>query len=358
MGGSELYLERLVEELGGGWCAGIVSLQDGPFVARLRSRGVPVEVIETGTRAGIVTGAWRLRRLLRRKRPSVVHANGIKAALVAAFATTGTRFPVVWVKHDFSWDGRLGRLVARRCAIVVGVSAAVIEGLGDGIGGKTKVVPHGLAPPDVDREDAATYVRALLGAKATAPVVGLVGRIHSAKGQLELIEALPRVITAQPDLRVALAGPADPHEPGYGRRLRERIDDLGLEHTVTLTGTIDDPLRFIAGCDAIAVPSVPDDRGMGREGFGLVGVEALAVGTPVVGYADGALPEVLGESAVLVEAGDRDALAEALARVVGDPALRRALADAGKERVRVRYRLDDMVASMKSVYREAAAGGA
>ena len=69
----------------------------------------------------------RLRRRLRRDPPEVVHANGLKAALVSVLATMGTRLPVLWVKHDFSFDGRLAALVARRCRIVVTVSAAVAE---------------------------------------------------------------------------------------------------------------------------------------------------------------------------------------------------------------------------------------
>src|SRR5262249_38543235 len=66
LGGSERYLELLLDRLGPDWVHGVVSLEDGPFVGRLRARGHPVLVLPTPARLGILPAAWRLRRLLRR----------------------------------------------------------------------------------------------------------------------------------------------------------------------------------------------------------------------------------------------------------------------------------------------------
>src|SRR5262245_35871222 len=86
-GGSERYLEALVGHLGPAWVRAVVVLDEGPFVDRLRAAGVTVEVVPTGRRAGIASGAVRLRAVLRRLEPAVVHANGVKAALVSGLAT-------------------------------------------------------------------------------------------------------------------------------------------------------------------------------------------------------------------------------------------------------------------------------
>jgi glycosyltransferase involved in cell wall biosynthesis len=118
-------------------------------------------------------------------------------------------------------------------------------------------------------------------------------------------------------------------------------------------GHRDDAAALIAAVDVLTVPSGPDERGMGREGFGLAGVEALAAGTPVVGYADGALPEVLGDAAVLVAPGDRTALARAVAGLLGDSDRRAALAEAGRRRFAERYRLETTAAAMAARYRAA-----
>jgi len=106
------------------------------------------------------------------------------------------------------------------------------------------------------------------------------------------------------------------------------------------------------------IPSVPDDQGMGREGFGLVGIEALALRTPVVGYADGALPEVLGACAVLVAPGDRRALGTAIAQVITDGALREDLVQRGRARYEACYRIETTAAIMAAHYGAAAATGA
>jgi glycosyltransferase involved in cell wall biosynthesis len=75
-----------------------------------------------------------------------------------------------------------------------------------------------------------------------------------------------------------------------------------------------------------------DASGMGAEGFGLVAVEAMAVGTPVVAFAAGALPEVLGDCGVLVPVGDVAALAGAVSEILTDDLRSAELARCGRER--------------------------
>ena len=356
-GGSELYLERLLDELGPDWVEEVVCLAEGPLADRLRTQGWPVRVVPAAGRAGIPRAVWELRRQLRRSPPELVHANGVKAALCAALAATGTATPVVWVKHDFSWDGPLAALVARRCAQVVGVSAAVAETFGPRLRPRVRVVPHGIPEAVVDGAAARERLAADLGCPPSAPVVGLVGRIHPAKGQLELVEAAPRILERRPDTRFALIGHPDPHHPGYAQRVRERADQLGLGERLRLLGHRADAVAAMAACDVVVMPTVRDERGMGREGFGLVGIEALAAGTPVVGYADGALPEVLGSCARLVAPSDRPGLADAVVEVLDDRDLRRRMSQCGRERVRTRYSLATMVGRMQECYRALARGG-
>lgn len=73
----------------------------------------------------MVGAAYRVRKLLQVARPQILHANGLKATLVCQLAVLGTGIPLVWVKHDFSWDGWMARAAALRCASVIGVSKAV-----------------------------------------------------------------------------------------------------------------------------------------------------------------------------------------------------------------------------------------
>jgi glycosyltransferase involved in cell wall biosynthesis len=350
-GGAERYLSLLLEGLERSSIARIYFLADGPLVEELRGRGFPLEVVPTG--AGplvIVRSALRLRRELRRLAPDVVHADGIKGALVATLALAGTRIPIVWLKCDFSRDGWLARAVARRCTSIAAVSRAVTETFRDGALEKTTVVPFGLPQAEVDRGQARAVVRELVGGER---VLGLVGRLDPHKGHRELLAVLPR-LRERDDVRAVFVGAEDPAHPGYRERLVAEIEAAGLADAVVLAGFRADGVELIAGCDALVVPSVTSRGGLGKEGFSLVALEALGVGTPVVAYDHGGPPEVLGDCGLLVPPGDRDALADALLRVLEDERLRARLAECGLRRAGEQFSLPAMIEAMETCYREAA----
>jgi glycosyltransferase involved in cell wall biosynthesis len=356
LGGAEEYLLRLLRELGSEWIAGVVCLEDGPFVERLRAAGIPAAVIPTPARPpGIFRSAAKLRRAVLRAQPELVHANGVKAATVCAAALLGTRVPFLWLKHDFSWDGPLARAVGRRAVQIVGVSAAVTETFRGGTRRKVHVVHNGLAELSVDREEGRRRLLAAFGEPAPEQIISLVARIDPYKGHRELLEILPRLRAHFPRLRVAFIGGEHAPHLELAARLRDDIAALGLDEAVIFTGFRGDAVELMAGSDVVVVPSTVDERtGMGGEGFPYVGLESMAVGTPIAGYAEGGLPELVGDCGRLVRPGDRSALREAILEILRDPRLHERLANCGRERVRTRFSLDAMVAKMKERYRDAA----
>jgi glycosyltransferase involved in cell wall biosynthesis len=350
-GGSEAYLETLLRELDPGSVRGVVSLQRGPANDRFREAGHdPVVIHTSGSYLSMLASTWRLRRFLNRHRPDVVHANGVKAALMCVLATR--RIPVIWLKHDFSWDGRLARIVARLCARVIAVSEAVVEGLPrrDNV----DVVRPGVAVPDVDRQDGRRLLRDLLQAPADAPVITLVGRFHSVKGHHELLEVVPGLLARFPGLRVALIGGDDPNQLEYAAGVRQQIESLRLGGQVKALGHRRDIVQLIAGSDVIVVPSVRDDRGMGRESLSLVTVEAMLLGTPVVAYDHGGVPEALGDTGYLVPPGDRWALGEAIGTVLSDPRSSDRMAERARERATELFSLSRSIDLLSCHYRAVA----
>ena len=355
-GGAEAYLLRLVTALPDNITAEVVCLERGPLVDALNEAGVSTAVIETGRRIGIATSAVRLRRHLARSRPDLVHANGVKAAAAGAAALVGRPEPLLWVKHDHSWDGRLARAVASRCTLVVGVSASVLAAVQGVV--ETRVVPPGVGVTAVETGLARRELRALIAAGPDDVVLAAVGRLDVAKGFDTAIDVLAEVRREVPSVRLAVIGGDDPRQPGTGAALAERATARGVQDRVHLLGHRPDAQRLIAGADVVLVTSrAVDARGMGREGFGLVAAEALALGVPVVGFRDGAVPEVVGDAAVLVDPGDVAALGAGVRGVLLTPGLRDELVSSGRRQA-ARFAPADWLAAMVAAYSDAVASRA
>jgi len=356
-GGSERYLSLLLECLEPAWISTVVCLDEGPLVGKLRAQSLPVEVIATGTRAAdVFTAAKRLRRSLARAGSAVVHANGVKAALVAVAATAGTRIPVIWIKHDIARDGRQAQLIAHRCARIIGVSAFVTSIFKGRTRAKVEVLHPQIPRPDVEPAPARRLVLDLFRPDEPEAVVALVGRLDPFKGQADLIACAPAVLEAAPRTRFLLVGGDDPAHPGTGEALQRSAVESGVEHAVRFTGHRADAAALISGSDLVVLAGGANHRGIGREGFPFVGLEALALGTAVVGYAHGGLPEQVGECGALVDSGDRRALAGTIVRLVSDATARERLARCGEQRFHSRYELSTLPRELAERYRLAAAG--
>jgi hypothetical protein len=345
-GGQQAYLTSIVRALDPDLVQGVVALQAGPALPGMAATGARVWVLPTPGRAGIPRTLVRLRRLLVGQRAKLVHADGPKSALCAALATTGSGIPVLWMRADGAFDGWVARAIARRCAMVVGMSQAVLSTF-DGLGGPSiQLVRGGVPDYDVNRDEAGRALRELLGAGPDAPVVAHVARVVANKGQLDTVEAAGAVLARHPDTRFAFIG--DTAAPEYADEVRSRARELGVE--VAFLGYRDDAVRLIAGADALVVPSLqlPGFYGW-REGFGLVAAEAMAVGTPVVAYDDPAIVETLAGAGALVPSGDRRALAEAITKLLDDPDHRRQLAEAGRRRA-AELRFDRSIEELTALY--------
>jgi glycosyltransferase involved in cell wall biosynthesis len=329
LGGSERHLLHLLDQLNSAEVAGVVALQEGPLLDRLYN---PV-VIPTSARPLDMLRATRpLRRAIRTTKPDVVHAACAKGALIAGLAAVGTGVPVIFVKHDFYWDGPVAWLAAALSRRVVAVSHALNAAFPAVFERRLRVVHPGVpAAPVTPRP------------RRPEPTIGMVGRFHPDKGQLELVEALPLI----PNTHAVFVGGPDASTPDFFDAVKTRVAELGLTDRVTFAGEQDGTVGWVASWDVAVVPTVV------REGFGLVAVEAFRAGTPVVGYDHGGYAEVAGDCGVRVAPGDRTALADAVNRLLADPAERTRLAACGIQRAEL-FTIDAMVEGMRRNYREAA----
>ncbi len=274
----------------------------------------------------------------------LVHAHqALPDGAIAATIARDLGVPYVVTVHGADVNSALvgGGAAARRAAEVLQGAAAVVvvsAVLARRLAGYVEldsvhVVRNGL-PADLTPVEPAD---AFPGRR----VVMTAGRLVEGKGHEHVIAALARLRDAHADLECVVAG-----EGVLRRRLTAIAAELGVGERVHLLGRLDhaDLLRMMARADVFAVPSAP-------EGFGLVHLEAMAQGTPVIGCLEQGPADFIedGVSGFLVPYGDVAALTRALDIVLGDPARARAVGEAGR-RVAESFTWDDNARRMLDIY--------
>lgn len=250
----------------------------------------------------VVGATLRLGRLIRRKRPDLVHSSLVHANLLA-FSATPRKVPIVasivsvapWTA---AWQPRAHRVLSRRADIVLANSSTVANALiasGENPS-RVRCLPYGVDP----RAFSPTGKRTTLG---RGRIVLGVGALIDLKGFADLITASSG-ITPRP--RVVLVGQG-PKAAALARQATRAGVDL------LLTGGVDDVAPYLRRADVVAIPSH-------WEGVPNVLLEALAVGRPIVATDVGGIPDVVsdGQHAILVPPRDPTALAHGLDRAFGD----------------------------------------
>ncbi len=302
-----------------------------------------------------LAAAFRLSRVIKRLRPDVVHAHdphGVAmTSLALSMGSPVPRPPLVAARRvDFHLkDNALSRWKYRQVDRFICASELIRTMLiHDGVPAAATVTVHeGIDLAHVEAAPPAK-IHEEFWLPHHAPVVGNVAALVPHKGQRHLIGAAVLVLPQVPDARFIIAGEGE-LRPTLERQIREHR----LEKHVILAGFRPDALSLHKGFDVFVLCSV-------TEGLGTSLLDAMACGKPVVATSAGGIPEVVadGETGLLVPPRDDRALASAIARLLGDEALRRRLGEAGRARVRERFSTERMVRDTLAVYEEAVRAGA
>ena len=213
--------------------------------------------------------------------------------------------------------------LAPRTSLAVAVSAFNEAELKTAGYTRTAVVPPAAIAPTSDTQVQESARPTGQGARWIS-----VGRVAPNKGiELALMALLVTRAHHDPDVTLQVVGRSV--VPAYSRALERFVDELGVRDAVTFRGGISDP-ELVAAMGASNVLVM----GSRHEGFGVPVIEAMTMGLPVVANREGALPEIVGDAGLLVDATDPYALADAAARAAHDGELRRSLAEAGAKRVK------------------------
>jgi glycosyltransferase involved in cell wall biosynthesis len=334
-------------------CVSQHDFMPGPWDARVLRERLPGSGV-----SGYFTNARALARLYARQRCDLLNAHYATGYGVLATASgVRPRLVSVWGSdvYDFPAASPLHRALLRRVLVsadrVASTSRAMARQVGRVVGAAGLARPVAVTPFGVDTDRFAP----LPADEAPSPrplVVGTVKVLAPKYGIDTLIRAFALLDPASqpgppPLLRLVGDGPQRSELEALARR-------LGVADRVRFAGAVPHERvpAELRGFDVYAAASRLDS-----ESFGVAVIEASACGLPVAVTRVGGLPEVVreGETGLVVERDDPPALAAALARLLGDAALRRRLGDAGRAWVRSEYEWKHCVERMIEVYRGVAA---
>jgi glycosyltransferase involved in cell wall biosynthesis len=361
LGGGEIALLELLRNLDRSRIEPVVVLfAEGPLAALLRETAevhilrLSTEVLKAnkdrlGLRSllrgsAVLAGlafVFRLQRLLLSLRPEIVYTNSLKADLLGGVAGRLAGVPVIWHVRDRIAPEYLPRKVVGLVRLlarvvphaIVANSAATLSTLKlDGTWSGTaraRVIHDGVDP--------AKYTPGPIRETGGPLTVGLIGRISPWKGQDVFLQAVRLLHRAQrwpqEGVRFEIIGAATFGEVEFERRVRRMQMEAGLAEIVQFTGFEADIVQRLGRLDVVVHAStIP-------EPFGQVIIEGMAAGRPVIATDGGGVPEIVadGVTGILVPSRDPQALANAMAQLLGDAALRARMGDAGRAQIERRF---------------------
>jgi rhamnosyl/mannosyltransferase len=348
MGGMETHIRNLVSGLSGSEdvrvivagdsIRGSVDQLDGAIISRVSTWGVVASMPVTPTLP------WELMRV----KPTLVHVHVPNPAAAFAIVMARYRGPLV-IMHQSDTLGRklLKRLsdpfvnaMMRRADRIIVASQRYLDSSMElaPFKAKCQVIPMGINIEE-EREDVGAESAKVVQQYGPRLVLA-VGRLVGYKGFRYLLEAM-RMVDAT--LLLVGTGPLD-------AALKQSAQDLGVSHKVKFLGRVDDLQKYYQASSVFVLPSISR-----AEAFGLVQLEAMAAGVPVINTdLDSGVPEVSldGVTGITVPPEDADSLAQAINRLLADAGMRKRMGEAGVVRARREFAPQLMIERTMELYEE------
>jgi glycosyltransferase involved in cell wall biosynthesis len=375
LGGAEVCLLDVAPRVReAGWDVFVVVPKEGDLSTALANAGVAVTAMPLGsfrnrgeTRSpvllvrlvGAVIAGWRLGRLIRSRRVDIVHSNAAPV-IAGALGARLARVPHVWHLREILsgplWRG-LRWLMVRLAVRQICISQTVARNIGgpgvvvinDGID-VNMFRPRarrdgGTGSADIDLGIAETMAR-----PGAQQVVAMLARIQPLKGHELFLRSARLTLEANPTARFLMVGGQIPTYEALRHRLESLREELGLERAATFMPFLERHRlpALLRQMTVVVVPSV------WPEGGGLVVLEAMACGVPVVATAHGGPAEVItdGVDGFLVSPSDPSEMAERVIRLLDDPDLRSRIGEAGRKRVAESYSLSLNIQRLITMYEQ------
>ena len=311
------------------------------------------------------TGLWHLAkgliRLFKEQKPDIVHVQYLAPGLIPIIAARLACVPVILATVHIAGSivyGKKAKMLLRIAALFCTRFICVSRGVEEFWFGDSEIFnsanvnkgrKHFTVYNAIDTVAIANAVSAVdknnlkemvgIGAR---PMIGIVGRLAHQKGHTILLDAMVEVIKKFPDVVLMIIGDGPDRQ-----QLENRAVELGINKNILWMGaqSQDKVFEFYAIMDIFAMPSL-------YEGFGLTAAEAMAASVPVVGTNVEGISEVIedGVSGYLVQAGNWQALADALTTLLKNPEKAKATGQNGRKRAERLFSLENFRTSMIGIY--------
>jgi len=340
----------------------VLSPVDGPLGAEWQDAGFDMRILPVDVRVGgrddYDAMVRRLAGLISVGRPDVVVANTLET-FWAIHAAREMGVEAIWVVRESEdpstyFHSRLPPSIAERGEHALRISDRVVfvaEATRALFRSKlapdqSLTIPNGLDLKKMDEisgSPAVKAVRARAQVDAALPLLLCVGTPCPRKGQLELLDALAQLCARGVEFRCVFLGTT---EGDYLDRMRDSIQGSGLSDRVDLVPPTREPLAYFAAADLLICPSF-------QESLPRVVLEAMAFATPIVATRVFGVPELIrdGREGRLVEAGDIDAMADAIEELIRDPARASEFGRRARRRVETNFTLARCVNGYASLFR-------
>jgi glycosyltransferase involved in cell wall biosynthesis len=331
IGGTPTVVRELamrLPQLGGVQTEVACLAEPGPVARQIAEGGTPVFTLGARSALALPLVARRLCQLVPARKIDLVysflmHANAV-AAICKAFLP-GVRFiqsiQTTQARPRWHWAVQSAAQTAAECVVVPTLSAAHVAHDWAAVeNARIVVIPNAVDPAQWQPNP---RVRQMV-ADRPGDYVGFIGRLDPVKRVGDLVDAMA-LCDASMHLEIYGDGPQ------YGL-IAQHVADLELESRVVMHGSVPDTRNALATMDVLVLPSA-------AEGFGLVLIEAMASGVPIVASDVAGIRDVITneQNGLLVPVGDVYALATAIKRVLRDKVLRDRLVSNGQATVREKY---------------------
>ena len=356
LAGAPRHLLSLLENFNYKKFSFFVICPPGPLAGEIRSlprtqKPIDLEIVPMESKIDL--GAIReIRANIRKLKPDLIHVHGTRAGVLGRLAAIGLRHPVIYTEHLWTKNYRLPSRLSHGFQIAglwfldmfttlnIAVSQAVKDFMISSQISRSEKIVIVYNATEIPKQKAAIFS----SKEAQRFKLGTVGTLNFQKGIQYLIQAMPQILKEFPKTTLEIVGEGD-----YRRNLERLTKKLKLQKSVSFAGFVKDVENRMKNYDLYVQPSL-------SESFGLAIIQAMSLGIPIVATNAGGIPEVVtaGKSGILVEPAKPLALVQAIIELLRNPKRAKDMGKLGREEVKIKFNLRDMIKETEQIYEKVA----